>query len=367
MALDPSIALGVRPIRIDSPQDSMMRALQLISAQRQNALQQMQMQAYGEDRQAKQAAQKNALAMQNQQRNYLGSLDASQGPAMPFSVPNALAQGLPMEQIEALNKALGPRKVARVEEMRGPDGRPVRQQLDEFGGNVGQAMPQAVKLALENMGGKSVAVDPYALTPNQTFQRTQTPDSIASNRVTMRGQDMTDRRAAERMQYDRSKEQKAPGGQAQKVMDATEAIALIDQAEPLLKGATGSYGGLAIDKIAQAFAVATPGSVKAQQLKAIEGALVSKMPKMSGPQSDKDVLLYRQMAAVIGDETVPYESKVAALGEVRAIQERYAGMAPGSSRASAPAKQAGPAVGTVEGGYRFKGGNAGDPKNWEKQ
>jgi hypothetical protein len=56
------------------------------------------------------------------------------------------------------------------------------------------------------------------------------------------------------------------------------------------------------------------------------------MPKMSGPQSDKDVALYRQMAAVIGDSTIPYDQKAAALDQVRAIQERYAGVAPGSSK-----------------------------------
>lgn len=189
------------------------------------------------------------------------------------------------------------------------------------------------------------------VTPGQSFAKTATPEAIltdqrtrsegALNRgVTMRGQDIGERTAAAAREAAKEK----VISKETKVKDAEEAIQLINQAEPLLKGSTGSYGGMAIDKVAQFFGSATPGAVNAQQLKAIEGALVSKMPKMSGPQSDKDVALYRQMAAVIGDETIPYAQKAAALQEVRAIQERYAGMVPGSSKPSGkPAKPAAPA------------------------
>lgn len=120
--------------------------------------------------------------------------------------------------------------------------------------------------------------------------------------------------------------------EATKVKDATEALALIDDAEKIVDKATGSYGGVAMDAVAQTFGKATEGAKAAAQLKAVEGMLVSKMPKMSGPQSDKDVLLYRQMAASIGDPTIPREQKKAALQTVREIQERYAGVIPGSSR-----------------------------------
>jgi hypothetical protein len=48
------------------------------------------------------------------------------------------------------------------------------------------------------------------------------------------------------------------------------------------------------------------------------------MPKMSGPQSDKDVLLYRQMAAQIGDANLPIATRRAALNTVRQIQQKYA-------------------------------------------
>jgi len=125
---------------------------------------------------------------------------------------------------------------------------------------------------------------------------------------------------------------KKPTEQQAKVSDAKEAIALIDMADPLVRGATGSYAGVGLDMLAGAFGKATDGATAAAKLKAIEGMLVSKMPKMSGPQSDKDVALYRQMAANIGDPTVPREQKMAALDTVREIQERYVGLAPGSTK-----------------------------------
>ena len=50
------------------------------------------------------------------------------------------------------------------------------------------------------------------------------------------------------------------------------------------------------------------------------------MPKMSGPQSDKDVAMYRQMAGAIGDPTIPADQKLAAMQTIREIQNRYAGI-----------------------------------------
>jgi hypothetical protein len=111
----------------------------------------------------------------------------------------------------------------------------------------------------------------------------------------------------------------------QKVADAQDVLAILDQAEPLLEQSTGSYGGAAIDQAARVFGHATDGAKAAAQLKALQGTLVSKMPKMSGPQSDKDVLLYKEMAGQIGDPTIPAEQKRAAMQTIRELNTRYAG------------------------------------------
>jgi len=108
--------------------------------------------------------------------------------------------------------------------------------------------------------------------------------------------------------------------------DAKNALKVIAQAEGLLDKATGSYVGVAADEFARLFGVSTPGARGAAQLKALEGELISKMPKMSGPQSDKDVLLYKQMAGQIGDPTIPAATKRSALEAIKQIQSRYAGV-----------------------------------------
>ncbi len=120
------------------------------------------------------------------------------------------------------------------------------------------------------------------------------------------------------------------------VTEAKESINLINQAETLLDTATGSLTGTGIDILGGAIGYSTPGAKSAAKLKAIQGALVAKMPKMSGPQSDKDVLLYREMAAQVGDSTLPTETRKAALETLREIQERYAKVPEGSSKPAVP-------------------------------
>lgn len=124
--------------------------------------------------------------------------------------------------------------------------------------------------------------------------------------------------------------------QAKPVTEAKESLALLNQAEKLLDSATGSLTGTAVDVVAGALGKSTPGAQATSKLKAIQGALVAKMPKMSGPQSDKDVLLYREMAGQVGDSTLPIETRKAAIETIREIQERYAKVEPGSSKPVEP-------------------------------
>lgn len=123
-----------------------------------------------------------------------------------------------------------------------------------------------------------------------------------------------------------------PGGPAdlkqnkegvQQGKDTQDIFSILNEARPLMDKTTGSYAGVAVDKAAQAFGVATEGAKAAAQLKALEGALVSKMPKMSGPQSDKDVLLYKQMAGQIGDPTIPVEQRRAAMSTIENLNIKY--------------------------------------------
>lgn len=127
-----------------------------------------------------------------------------------------------------------------------------------------------------------------------------------------------------------------------KTSDANDVLGLLDEIDKILPKATGGIFGTGVDAALGAANVTTIGANATSQLKAIEGALISKMPKMSGPQSDKDVLLYRQMAGEVGNSMLPVAKRQAAANMVRTLNEKYAGMAEGSSKANAkPAMPAG--------------------------
>ena len=100
----------------------------------------------------------------------------------------------------------------------------------------------------------------------------------------------------------------------------------LDEVDKLLDDATGSGIGRLVDSGARIFGVATPGDVATAKLGTLGGQLVALMPKMSGPQSDKDVEMYKQMAGKLDDPTIPVEIRKAALGTIRELNNKYSQM-----------------------------------------
>ena len=52
--------------------------------------------------------------------------------------------------------------------------------------------------------------------------------------------------------------------------------------------------------------------------------MTSNVPRMQGPQSDKDVLLYKTMAAEVGNRNKPVSARMAALDTLEKLQSKYA-------------------------------------------
>lgn len=110
--------------------------------------------------------------------------------------------------------------------------------------------------------------------------------------------------------------------------------ATIKQAEDLLSGEstgiqpTASGIGAAVDFGGRLIGKSPKGAKEAAALEAVGGALVTKMPRMEGPQSDKDVALYKEMAAKIGDRTVPIGERQLALKVVKDMWAKYENLNP---------------------------------------
>jgi hypothetical protein len=139
------------------------------------------------------------------------------------------------------------------------------------------------------------------------------------------------------------------GGIETKGSNAVTTQGTLDVAEPLIDIATGSAAGAARDKVAAVFGGAPDGAKAIAALKVLQANLMTSMPRMEGPQSDRDVQLYREAAGQIGDPMVPAGIKKAAVQTIRGIQQRYqerAGTppAPGAVRR----KKFNPATGKIE-------------------
>lgn len=128
----------------------------------------------------------------------------------------------------------------------------------------------------------------------------------------------------------------AQGGLAKKGINAMNVLETIDLADPLIDVATGSATGAAADKVAAFFGKSTTGDQAIAQLKIVQANLMTNMPRMEGPQSDRDVQLYREAAGEIGDANVPRARKKAAISMIRALQQKYTDGMPVPASANRP-------------------------------
>lgn len=276
------------------------------------------------------------------------------GQRPPINFQALIAQGVPTELVKALAESqdYGKAEVARTVDGMDPQGRPSTMQFDKFGNRVGAPVQQWKAPEKVDVGGQVQFVDQVTLAKLSALTKTVSPDAQLSANTTMRGQNMTDARARELNQINANAVGKVEWKQdvngnwvglprevtgagpvspvtttvpGKREQQAQNALSIIDAAGPLIDKSTNSYIGAGVDQAARLFGDATPGAMAGAQLKALEGALMMAQPRMEGPQSDKDVALYRQMAGQIGDTTVPREQKKAALQVIRQLHARYAG------------------------------------------
>ena len=163
-----------------------------------------------------------------------------------------------------------------------------------------------------------------------------------------------------------------PGGvpmqskdQLQRSNDATAVMELTDEAAPLLEKAPGSYAGAALNQAGRAIGLNTDASKAQASLDVLAGSLIAKMPKMSGPQSDKDVALYKAMAGNLNDPTLPEEAKKAAMDTLRKLNQKYATGYQGKGIQQGPADGA-LRPGAVSDGFMFLGGDPSNQASWKR-
>ena len=110
--------------------------------------------------------------------------------------------------------------------------------------------------------------------------------------------------------------------------------AVLPEIKKLLEGTKGGYINAGLDMLGGAAGYSTDTAKTTAQLKALSGQLVALMPKMSGPQSDKDVQMYREMAGNLADPTTPVATRLASLQTIQTLNDKYKSLNSGAIPAS---------------------------------
>ncbi len=281
----------------------------------------------------------------------------------------------------------GPEYDTTPQVVNGPDGRPVLVQLSKTAApRVLEGLSPREKAELINLGGSSVAVNPFDVKPGQSFQRTASPDTLANNAVAIRGQNMTDSRTREAnsLKYEelgikrQEKQREADLGKAGQIASFDTMLGTLDRLKdhPGLARSTGLYSKVPT----------LPGSDSANFQSELETfksqAFIPAVAQLKGMGALSDAE-GKKLSAAVGaldprmSESAFKESLNRVITEMNAARSRVVASASpevrqslGANTATVPQQTTAPRVpmkGQVVQGYRFKGGNPADPNAWEKQ
>jgi hypothetical protein len=309
------------------------------------------------------ALKNQAFQMKKEQMEQLPSLYATDSKGnTTFDFKRGAALGLPAKDMMVLSQLpnASMAKVARTVEVPSADGGKQTMQYDEYGRPVGQAINSYVAPQLVDTGGAKQFAIPKA---GQSFAMSMSPGENAANargwasianqrqQNSILNETNNINKEAARVQIvqgadgqsyliDKGTGQARPaqivGGETVQSGPVAEAAVknqknmqklgpLIDQARAILPNATASGIGAMRDDANRFFGRTTPSAQSAAKLGAIGGNMLMMMPRMEGPQSDRDVENYKLMVGKIGDPSIPAEERSAALDALQEIVGRYAG------------------------------------------
>lgn len=86
---------------------------------------------------------------------------------------------------------------------------------------------------------------------------------------------------------------------------------------------TSSLIGKGVDLLGSVVGYSPSGAPEAKSLEVVGGRLVQKVPRFEGPQSNKDVDLYKSMAADVANSGLPIATRLASLRTMREIYQGY--------------------------------------------
>ncbi len=262
--------------------------------------------------------------------------------------PYAIKQAMQLQSMIPKAKSFGKVMV---------DGKPVNQAFMDDGsfGSV-NANPIAEKLSFQNTGREIQGLNPYTGQQSSSAAVSMSPGEGARLAQSQNQFNQSQGLARQRLALDMQKMQQpkfnngywvtppsennptgnitptefaAPpkGSTAALARSANKILDITGEAKKILNegNATGSGVGALVDFGAGLVGKSTLGAQSTAKLRGLQGQLMMAMPRMEGPQSDKDVDLYRQMAGMIGEPSTPVETRLAAIEEIERLQRIYGG------------------------------------------